>query len=92
MLILIVCNDTVKVLGTYKYFNSPGNRMVEGAGPAFERGKRFVIQIRLEAYIFISNILLPSRSSQLSEACSNENKHDIYSEKTVHRYRGRLFY
>lgn len=64
-----VCNDTVKVLGTFKYFNNPGNRMVEGAGRAFERGKRFVIQIRLEAYIFISNILLPSRYSQLGEAC-----------------------
>ena len=54
--------------------------MVYGAWLAFERSNKLVVQIQLETYIFILNFSLPSCSSQLGEARTNEIKHDIHPE------------
>ena len=77
--ILIIFDVTVKVLNTFKHLSRRG-RKVFGAGLAFERGKRLVGQIRLKTYIFILKFSLPSRSSLLSEARTNEIKYYIHPE------------
>ena len=52
--------------------------MIKGAWLAFGRGKMLVVQIQFGDIYFHLNSSLPSRSSQLVDACKNEIKHDIH--------------